>query len=254
MASKDQALLLDPPGELRFKGPFLDVVTADLKLTNPTDKRVCFKVKTTAPKRYCVRPNSGILEPQKSIAVAVMLQPFDYDPNEKNKHKFMVQSMYAPDIIGDSQENLWKDAPPESLMDTKLKCVFEVPDGQQQRISPEATRSLESVPIYSDSIFDDSSRKVESPKKPSSASSDDVRKVQLDLKRIQAEISSLKAENNQLKGERMRLRDVAMKDTVMSTPSHHVRAASHVKVHTFPPVVYIIAAILIGLIIGKFLL
>jgi hypothetical protein len=27
----------------------------------------------------------------------VSLQPFEYDPNEKNKHKFMVQSMFAPD-------------------------------------------------------------------------------------------------------------------------------------------------------------
>lgn len=26
----------------------------------------------------------------------VMLQPFDYDPNEKSKHKFMVQSILAP--------------------------------------------------------------------------------------------------------------------------------------------------------------
>ena len=25
------------------------------------------------------------------------LQPFEYDPSEKNKHKFMVQSMFAPD-------------------------------------------------------------------------------------------------------------------------------------------------------------
>ena len=25
-----------------------------------------------------------------------MLQPFEYDPNEKSKHKFMVQSMLAP--------------------------------------------------------------------------------------------------------------------------------------------------------------
>jgi len=27
----------------------------------------------------------------------LMLQPFDYDPNEKNKHKFMVQTMVAPE-------------------------------------------------------------------------------------------------------------------------------------------------------------
>lgn len=26
--------------------------------------------------------------------ISVLLQPFIYDPNEKNKHKFMVQYMY----------------------------------------------------------------------------------------------------------------------------------------------------------------
>ena len=51
-------------------GPFTEVVTADLNLSNPSDKRVCFKVKTTAPKRYCVRPNSGIIEPRQSVTVA----------------------------------------------------------------------------------------------------------------------------------------------------------------------------------------
>ena len=28
---------------------------------------------------------------------SVSLQPFEYDPLEKNKHKFMVQSMFAPE-------------------------------------------------------------------------------------------------------------------------------------------------------------
>ena len=35
-----------------------------------------------------------------------MLQPFDYDPNEKNKHKFMVQTMVAPEGTIESQETL----------------------------------------------------------------------------------------------------------------------------------------------------
>ena len=35
-----------------------------------------------------------------------MLQPFDYDPNEKNKHKFMVQTMFAPDTPVESTETL----------------------------------------------------------------------------------------------------------------------------------------------------
>ena len=55
------------------------------------------QVKTTAPRRYCVRPNSGLIKPRETVSVAVMLQPFDYDPHEKNKHKFMVQTIYAPD-------------------------------------------------------------------------------------------------------------------------------------------------------------
>jgi len=32
-------------------------------------KRVCFKVKTTAPKQYCVRPNGGFVESGQSIKV-----------------------------------------------------------------------------------------------------------------------------------------------------------------------------------------
>lgn len=51
-------------------GPFDHVVTSILKVSNPTtDRRICFKVKTTAPKRYCVRPNSGVIEPRQSVEV-----------------------------------------------------------------------------------------------------------------------------------------------------------------------------------------
>ena len=30
-------------------------------------------------------------------SISVSLQPFEYDPQEKNRHKFMVQAMFAPD-------------------------------------------------------------------------------------------------------------------------------------------------------------
>ncbi|KAK0061741.1 vesicle-associated membrane protein/synaptobrevin-binding protein-like isoform X2 [Biomphalaria pfeifferi] len=255
MANREQALILEPAGELRFRGPFTDVVTADLNLTNPTDKRICFKVKTTAPKRYCVRPNSGILEPKKSIVVAVMLQPFEYDPTEKNKHKFMVQSMFAPDHVVDNQEVLWRDAPPESLMDTKLKCVFEMPDAPQPLVA-ETVKHSEASAHYSESNVEDSSfaRKVESPKKmPSVNSGDEVKKLQLELKKVQQELQMVRFENNQLKEDGARLRKVAMADTVSATPSHPPPSSTNT-VQAFPPVVYIIVAILLGLLIGKFVL
>jgi hypothetical protein len=62
-------LLLDPSNELRFKGPFDDYVTVSLSIKNPTEKRIAFKIKTTAPKRYCVKPNSGVLDPSQSMKV-----------------------------------------------------------------------------------------------------------------------------------------------------------------------------------------
>lgn len=37
---------------------------------------------------------------------AVMLQPFEYDPNEKNNHKFMVQSMSAPTATVETLDQL----------------------------------------------------------------------------------------------------------------------------------------------------
>lgn len=55
---------------LNLTGPFTDVVTTNLKLRNPSDRKVCFKVKTTAPRRYCVRPNSGIIDPGSTVTVS----------------------------------------------------------------------------------------------------------------------------------------------------------------------------------------
>ena len=53
-------------------GPFSDVVTSHLHLRNPTNDTVIFKVKTTAPRQYCVRPNSGVLGPQEQATISGM--------------------------------------------------------------------------------------------------------------------------------------------------------------------------------------
>jgi len=132
-----QILLIEPDNELVFRGPFKDVVTTILKLTNPSDKKVCFKVKTTAPKRYCVRPNCGLIDPKDSVNVAVMLQPFDYkDAAENKRHKFLVQSILPTEEIAPNDiEALWKNLPDKyPVMDSKLKCVFEFPSNEVQPV------------------------------------------------------------------------------------------------------------------------
>ncbi|XP_015233285.1 PREDICTED: vesicle-associated membrane protein-associated protein B/C isoform X2 [Cyprinodon variegatus] len=193
MARAEQVLVLEPPQELKFRGPFKDVVTATLKLTNPSDRNVCFKVKTTAPRRYCVRPNSGIIDAGTSINVSVMLQPFEYDPNEKSKHKFMVQSILAPRDMTD-MEGVWKEARPEELMDSKLRCTFEMP------------------------LENDKATEHHVAPKSSSASLDDgeVKKIMEECKQLQMEVQRLREENKQIRED-----DGLRKRKLTTVPSPH---------------------------------
>ncbi|XP_073487439.1 vesicle-associated membrane protein-associated protein A [Aquarana catesbeiana] len=219
MSKHEQILVLDPPHELKFKGPFTDVVTTNLKLRNPSDKKVCFKVKTTAPRRYCVRPNSGIIDPGATVTVSVMLQPFDYDPNEKSKHKFMVQTIFAPSNIAD-MEVMWKEAKPDDLMDSKLKCVFDMPH-EHEKPTHEATKLFASLPVKGSSSMDDT----------------ETRKLVEECKKLQSEIIKLSDENQLLKEDRRKSRGLVKEQ---GSP--------------IPSLVVVIAAIFIGFFLGKFIL
>ncbi|CAI2306895.1 unnamed protein product [Caenorhabditis sp. 36 PRJEB53466] len=124
MSEKHSLLQVTPHRELVFTGPFTDVVTAHMTLKNPTSNPVCFKVKTTAPKQYCVRPNSGLLRSGDSKQITVMLQPLEGIPNDAGRHKFMVQSCIAPaeDLV--DLESIWKVVDPTDLTYSKLMVTF----------------------------------------------------------------------------------------------------------------------------------
>ncbi|TPX35564.1 hypothetical protein SmJEL517_g02083 [Synchytrium microbalum] len=96
-------LALDPDKELEFRRPFTQgVVKQTLKVVNTlSHSGVAFKVKTTAPKQYCVRPNSGRIPPQGSIEVQVLLQTMKEDPplDMKCKDKFLVQAIRVADEV-----------------------------------------------------------------------------------------------------------------------------------------------------------
>lgn len=54
---------------LVFVGPLTRVVKKNIRIENPHATPLAFKVKTTAPKLYCVRPNSDIIPPNSSTEV-----------------------------------------------------------------------------------------------------------------------------------------------------------------------------------------
>ncbi|XP_067330675.1 VAMP (vesicle-associated membrane protein)-associated protein A, like [Channa argus] len=245
MSKLDQVLILDPAVDLRFKGPFTDVVTTNLKLKNPSDRRVCFKVKTTAPRRYCVRPNSGVIEAGAAVIISVMLQPFDYDPNEKSKHKFMVQTIFAPPNVTD-MDALWKDAKPDDLMDSKLRCVFELPSEIDKVNDVETTKA---APVMNSAKGDSAAATA-----PAAASLDDteMKKMQEKCKRLQAEMNKLSEENRQLKDEGIRMRKLPRSDHMTSNSTSLL--GREATTASLPSLLVVIAAIFIGFFLGKFIL
>lgn len=203
MEKKEQLLIIEPSSELKFRGPFNSSVTSHMKLINPTDKKILFKIKTTAPKKYCVRPNCGELEGKGVIEVAICLQPFIFDPNEKNKHKFMVQSLVAPE--GDINiEQLWKDVNPDALMDYKLRCVFELPVENSTLPSSAALISNESS---SDAVYSGDEKALKSsPYSKPMGENNEYAKADTEMRQLRDEGSQLRQENMELKEQVLRLR------------------------------------------------
>lgn len=54
---------------LTLPGPLTQIVKRSLIIENNNREPVAFKVKTTAPKQYCVRPNQGRVEPGEKVEV-----------------------------------------------------------------------------------------------------------------------------------------------------------------------------------------
>ena len=63
---------------------------ASLHLKNNAPSRVAFKIKTTAPEAYLVRPTVGVLESQASLEVIITMKTSHLA--NVQKHKFSIQS------------------------------------------------------------------------------------------------------------------------------------------------------------------
>eukprot|EP00051_Salpingoeca_urceolata_P027874 m.483677 g.483677 ORF g.483677 m.483677 type:complete len:305 (-) comp23042_c0_seq1:93-1007(-) len=127
---------ISPNTDLHFyppEGGSRDSV-AVLTLRNISDGFTLFKIKTTAPKRYCVRPNCGRIATGDTATVQVLLQPpFPPTLGENEKpHKFLVQTMPIPadaDATTPAQA-LWKSLERrDNIVEQRLKChwYFDLP-------------------------------------------------------------------------------------------------------------------------------
>ncbi|KAG6422317.1 hypothetical protein SASPL_118885 [Salvia splendens] len=85
------------PVEMKFPFELKKQISCSLQVSNKTESHVAFKIKTTNPKKYCVRPNTGIVLPRSTCDIVVTMQAQKELPTEMQcKDKFLLQSVIAP--------------------------------------------------------------------------------------------------------------------------------------------------------------
>lgn len=116
------------------------------QLINKTDKNVAFKVKTTNPKKYCVRPNTGIISSKSSCEFKIIMQAQQEPPPDMVcKDKFLVQSKVVPDGTSDKDitSETFSKEDGKYVQENKLRVILASPNNSPV-ISPQVdgTRNL----------------------------------------------------------------------------------------------------------------
>ncbi|KAL6781127.1 hypothetical protein ACKKBG_A09935 [Auxenochlorella protothecoides x Auxenochlorella symbiontica] len=144
------------PSELKFRFELKKNTPVTLTLQNPSGDRVAFKVKTTSPKKYCVRPSNGFVEPNSSKDVQVILQAQREMPASLAdcKDKFLIQCVKLPGSLPEQNEikeitsDLFDTSRVKDIRQTKLRVVLvapprppsPVPEGNEEPNSPLTTK------------------------------------------------------------------------------------------------------------------
>ncbi|KAK8957335.1 Vesicle-associated protein 1-2 [Platanthera zijinensis] len=149
--SAGELLGVEPP-ELKFPFELRKQISCSLQLSNKTDDHIAFKVKTTNPKKYCVRPNNGVVLPQSNTDIIVTMQAQREPPADiQCKDKFLVQSAVidpattAKDITAE----MFSKESGNKVDEVKLKVVYISPpqppspvhEGSDEGSSPRASVS-----------------------------------------------------------------------------------------------------------------
>jgi hypothetical protein len=93
------------PLELKFIFEVKKQSSCMIRLVNLSDQYVAFKVKTTSPKKYCVRPNTGVIKPISATEFTVTMQAQRLAPPDMLcKDKFLIQSTIVP--FGTTEDGL----------------------------------------------------------------------------------------------------------------------------------------------------
>uniref|UniRef100_A0A3B4W9T6 Motile sperm domain containing 2 n=1 Tax=Seriola lalandi dorsalis TaxID=1841481 RepID=A0A3B4W9T6_SERLL len=116
-----------------FKGLLLDVSPAEelsfgsgemekkclIILSNVTKNQVAFKVRTTAPEKYRVKPSSSCCEPGASVDIVVSLHG---GSQASPQDRFLVMAAEMDNVGSQELAQFWKEIPKTKIMEHRLRC------------------------------------------------------------------------------------------------------------------------------------
>lgn len=144
-APTDGCCSFDPDDQLVFRFEPNKHIRVTLQMKNNTDKNVAFKVKTTNPKKYCVKPSSGIVSGKVSRDIIVTLNAQKTTPvNLQNcRDKFLIQTAVVPSAGVPVTSQLFEKADQKGeLQQTKLRVQM-IPPAQPPSPVPEEVSKMD---------------------------------------------------------------------------------------------------------------
>ncbi|KAL0329560.1 UNVERIFIED_CONTAM: Vesicle-associated protein 1-2 [Sesamum radiatum] len=152
---RDKLLNIEPQ-ELKFLFELRKEASCTIRLINNSRNPVAFKVMTTNPKKYCVRPNIGIVSPRSSCDVTVTMRaPKEIPPNMECKDKFLIKSVVtSPGATVEATRRLFNE---KGLLveECKLRVLYISPSlGQSSNFERPEASSLPNATLQRGNLND----------------------------------------------------------------------------------------------------
>uniref|UniRef100_A0AAX7VPA7 MSP domain-containing protein n=1 Tax=Astatotilapia calliptera TaxID=8154 RepID=A0AAX7VPA7_ASTCA len=139
-----------------FKGSLLDVSPAEelsfgsgetekkslIILNNVVKNQVAFKVRTTAPDKYRVKPSSSCCEPGASVDIVVSLHG---GSQASPQDRFLIMAAEMENAGSQDLSQFWKEVPKTKIMEHRLRC--HVLESAKPAIKSFKDNPMETMPI-----------------------------------------------------------------------------------------------------------
>ena len=189
-------------------------IATELSLKNITNRPIAFKVKTTAPERYQVRPIQGIIEANSVVTCFIVMKAMqalpDFENPKETKHKFLVQTVEVPEGGVEDLTSYWKETEAKQkalggsgiYLDQRIVCKLRPAHDDARAAAPSAAPTA--VPTDYDSLFAFSTEQSNTIKKYINIKeqlTEEVKALNQTKAQLETRLSAAMAENSDFKSK-----------------------------------------------------